>query len=84
MQVEVGGLEHVVVLKGPAALARPNRVARETVSVGLQVRVVGYGAGRAGVSVVPGFKIKWYFYLELVIFLNDYLTSTVDWSFCAN
>ena len=44
VQVEVGGVEPVVVLQGPAAVARPNRVARETVSGGLQVRVVGYGA----------------------------------------
>ena len=77
VQVEVGGVEPVVVLQGPATVARPNRVARKTISGGLQVRVVGYRAGRAGVSVVPECKIKCYFYLELVIFLNDCLTSTV-------
>ena len=84
MQVEVGGVEPVVVLQGPATVARPNCVARKTISGGLQVRVVGYRAGRAGVSVVPGYKINCYFYLELVIFIDDCLTSTVALSFCAN
>ena len=72
VQVEVGGVEPVVVLQGPAAVARPNRVARETVSGGLQYWVAGYGAGRAGFSFVPENKFLCKSHLKFVMFIKDF------------